>query len=404
MKSYRYEGISSSGTKVEGVIEAFDEQEAVARAKASCRVVVSVKPVNPTGTNIFNTDLGVLLGGGKIKDKQLSLLCSQLAIELKAGLPLVRSLQLVAENETNPTLRKILTEVADDVHAGHGLAESFSVRGPSLPNTFIQTIKAGEESGRLDDCFFKLKKYYADQAAVGSKVVSAMIYPIMLIVVAVIVVAIIMIKAVPVFEESFASMGNELPWITSTLIAISHFFVNYWLILLALIAAIALGLKLYGRTESGQLLFARIALTFPGIELVNKMSAAANFCSTMGTMLSAGLPLVQATGITADVTENALISRDIREAQRGVIEGRRLGDGLKESKWLPGLLLEMTAVGEETGNLEETLEVVNEYYTSEVDAAVNRALGILEPCIVIVLAFLVVFILLSVYLPLFSMY
>lgn len=403
MTTFHYEGLSANGAKVNGVVEAVDEHEAVVKAKANCQVVLSVKVQTKT-SGILHADLGTLFRSGKIKEKNLSLLCSQLAIELKAGLPLVRALQLVAENEADATLKKILTQVAEDVGAGHGLADSFALRGPSLPGTFIETIRAGEESGKLDDCFTRLKVYYKNAGAIKSKVTSAMVYPIMLIVVAVVVVAIIMIKAVPVFESSFASMGNELPGITKALIAVSHFFQNFYLLLIALVAAIALGIKLYGRTEKGKALYARLALTFPGLDMVNRMSAATQFASTMGTMMAAGLPMVRATQITANVVDNYLIQKDIRHAAEGIIAGQRLGDGLKKSQWLPSLLMEMTAVGEETGSLEDTLEVINEYYTDEVSVAVARALGILEPVITMVMAFLVVFILLSVYLPVFSMY
>lgn len=402
MNTYRYEGLSSSGAKVEGVVEAVNEQEAIARAKASCRVVTKV--TREAQKNLFNADLGELLGGGKIKAKTLSLLCSQLAIELKAGLPIVRSLQLVAENEADKNLKRILEKTAEDVGAGHGLADSFESNGPQFPSTFIETVRAGEESGTLDETFTRLKTYYKNSGQVASKVTSALVYPIMLIVVAVIVVAIIMIKAVPVFEDSFASMGNELPGVTKALIAMSNFMTDNILLLIAIVAAAALIIKLYGRTESGKALYARIGLTFPGIGMVNIMNAATQFSATMATMLAAGLPMVQATEITSRVVSNYLIQKDIRRAAEGVITGRRLGDGLKESNYLPKLLLEMTAVGEETGNLDDTLDVINEYYTDEVSVAVERALGILEPCIVIVMALLVVFILLSVYLPLFSMY
>ncbi|MDD6678344.1 MAG: type II secretion system F family protein [Firmicutes bacterium] len=403
MTTYHYKGLSVNGAQVEGIVDAVDEQEAVIRAKANCHVVLSVTPERKTD-GILNADIGQMLGGGKIKDKELSLLCSQLAIELKAGLPVVRSLELVAENEPNKTLKKILKETAEDVQAGHGLADSFALRGPTLPGTFIETIRAGEESGRLDECFSRLKTYYKNSGNVKSKVTSAMIYPILLIVVAVVVVAIIMIKAVPVFEDAFADLGSELPGVTKALIAVSHFFQNNILIIIAVLAAVILALKLYGRTEAGKATFARIALTFPGIELVNKMNGASQFASTMATMLASGLPMVQAAQITANVVDNYLIKQDIRTAAEGVVAGNRLGDGLKKSKWLPALLLEMTGVGEETGNLEDTLNVISEYYTDEVSLAVERALGILEPVIVMVMAGLVVFILLSVYLPLFSMY
>ena len=403
MIAYRYKGLTSGGVEVQGVVEAFDKADAVTKAKANCRVLIEIAPVK-SSDGILNADIGQLLGGGKIKPKKLALLCSQLAIEQKAGLPLVRSLELVAENEQDKTLKRILTEVAEDVHAGNGLADSFAKRGPQLPKSFIETVRAGEDAGRLDDSFSKLKVYYENSANVASKVASAMVYPIMLIVVAIVVVGIIMIKAVPVFEDSFANLGSELPGVTKMLIAISNFFIDYWLLGLAILAAVVLAIYLYGKTNSGAHLYARILLKFPGIGMVNIMNGACELCSTLSTMLSAGLPLVQAASITANVASNLLISEDIRSATTGVIEGRPLGEGLKKSPWIPNLLKEMVAVGEETGKLEDTLNVVNEYYTQEVNVAVQRALGILEPCIVLVLAGLVVFILLSVYLPLFSMY
>ncbi len=402
MRTFKYEGLSVSGQHIEGVIEAFDEREAATKAKASCSVILSVKPIKAENTNIFNTDLSLLFGSGKVKPADLALLSSQLYIELKAGLPLVKALSLVAENEKNAVLKKILTEVADDVHAGHGLAESFALRGPKLPNTFIATVKAGEEAGRLEECFARLKKFYESQAGVKSAVTSAMIYPIMLMVVAVAVVAIIMIFAVPVFKQSFGDQG--LPGVTKALIAISDFMVNNWIILLILLAVLILAIKFFGRTDTGRRVYSWLALKFPGVGGVTLMSTCSSFCSTMSTMLSSGITLVDSLKITADVMDNVLISEDLKKTQRGVVEGKRMGDGLNDSPWFPQLLKEMTAVGEETGNLEETLDVVDSYYTKEVDVAVKRMLSVLEPAIILVLAGMVVFILLAVYLPLFGMY
>ena len=405
MTTFRYTGTTSSGAPVEGVVEAFDQQDALVKAKEHCRVVVSVEPVAGGKVHdVMNMDIGELFSGGKIKDKTLALLCSQLSIELKAGLPIVSALKLVAENEEDKKLKKILEEVADDVHSGNGLADSFASRGPTLPRTFIETVRAGEESGTLDDTFIKLQKYYENSDAVSSKVGSALVYPIMLISVAVIVVAIIMIFAVPVFADSFGNMGQELPAPTKILIAMSDFMVGYWYLLAAFIGIAILGISLYGKTDSGRHLYARLALTIPGVCLINKMNAASQFASTLSTMLAAGLPMVRSAQITAATSSNLLIQEDIEAAVNGVIEGNRLADGLKKSPWFPPMLLEMVTVGEETGKLEDTLIVVSDYYTKEVDGAVKKALEILNPCITVVLALLVVFILLSVYLPIFGMY
>lgn len=405
MITYRYKGLTSSGANVEGVVEAFDKQDALMRAKENCRVLISVEPVSGGKVNdIMNADLGALLSGGKIKPKKLTLLCSQLSIELRAGLPLVSALRLVAENEEDKNIKRILNEVADDVHAGNGLADSFAARGPGLPRTFIETIRAGEESGKLDDTFERLQVYYEKSSAVSSKVASAMTYPAMLISVAVVVIAIIMVVAVPVFEKTFSDMGNELPLPTKILIAMSNFMVDNLILIIAVVAATALAIFFYAKTDNGRHFFAQLALTFPGLNLVNKMNAASQFASTLSTMLASGLPLVSAARITGNVADNLLISEDIEKAVTGVIEGNRLADGIKQSKWFPQLLKEMVTVGEETGKLEDTLNVISDYYNKEVDQAVKQAMDILNPVITIVLALMVVFILLSVYLPIFGMY
>lgn len=405
MKSFHYEGLSPNGAQVEGIIEAFDKAEAVVKAREYCRVLLKVDPVS-TGKvdDVLHADIGVLLSGGKIKPKKLALLCSQLSIELKAGLPLVKSLKLVAENEEDKYLKGILLNVADDVMAGHSLARAFETRAPKLPTTFIETVRAGEASGNLDESFSRLQKYYEDSAAIAAKVGSAMIYPILLILVAIAVVAIIMIKAVPVFEESFASMGNTLPGPTRALIGISHFFTDNLLLLIAIVIVLVLGFIVFRKTEVGKHFFARLALKFPGIGLVNRMSASAQLCSTLSTMLASGIALVQATQITATTMSNVLLNEEITEACNGLIEGKTLSNGLSKSEYLPNLLTEMITVGEETGNMEETLTVVAEYYNKEVDVAVKRALGIMEPVITLFLAGIVVFILLAVYLPIFSLY
>ena len=405
MTTYHYKGLTSNGTQVEGVIEAFDEQEAMKRARANCRVLLSVESVDKGKVgNLMSADIGEMLNGGKVKPKKLALICSQLGIALRAGLSVVPSLRLTAENESDKRLKKLLEEVSDDVHAGNGLADAFALRGPYLPRTFVETVRAGEESGHLDDTFRRLQKYYEDSADTKSKVGSALIYPALLIVVAVVVVVVIMIKAVPVFESSFASMGNELPGPTKALIGMSHFFTDNLLLLIVIAAVLILGVFLYKKTDAGAHVFGRLALSFPGIGQVNRMNAATQFASTLGTMMSTGLPLVHAARIAAEVSDNILIRESITSAVDGVTEGKKLTDGLRQTTLFPKLLVEMTAVGEETGKLEDTLEVVNEYYTKEVAVAVSNALGILEPAIILVMAAMVVFILLSVYLPLFSMY
>ena len=406
MASFRYRGTASGGTPVEGVIEATNREDAAGKAHAFCEIVTSVERLYDTARfgGVLNTDLGDL-GHRPMKDKELSLLCSQLAIETKAGLPIVHSLDLVAENTADRRLRRVVKAASGDVQAGGTLAASLETNGrDALPPTFIETVRAGEESGRLDECFSRLKEHYLNSGNIHSKAVSAVIYPIFLVVVAILVVVIIMVKAVPVFASAYKNIGTELPGVTKALISISNFFASSWIPLLAVVLGVAAAAKLYGRTEKGKRTYARLALTFPGTGRVNVMNAACQFSSTMSAMLASGLPMVQAVNITSRVIGNYLVRLDVRRAAEDVVAGRRLCDGLKKSKWLPSMLLEMTAVGEETGSLEETLRIVGKYFANEVDTAVSRALSIMEPVIIIVMAFLVAFILLSVYLPMFNLY
>ena len=405
MKTFRYEGLTAGGTPVEGLVEAFDKADAITRVREHCRVLVKIEPVSGGKLgDLLRTDLGILLSGGRIHAKKLALLSSQLAVTLKAGLPLVRSLRLIAENEGDKYVRQLLEDVADDVQAGHSLADSFRNRAPKLSAAFLETIRAGEASGTLTESFVRLKSYYEHSAAAASRISAAMVYPVILVAAAIAVIILIMVLAVPVFEESFASMGSSLPGPTRFLIAASRFLTERALLLIALTAIAIMGLILFGKTEGGRHFFARLALKFPGLGSVNRMHAAARFASTLAAMLAAGLPLVQAAQITAAAADNLLIAEALHAAIQGVVEGRPLARGLQGCKYLPRLLVEMTAVGEETGNLEETLTVAAEYYAREVDTAVKNAMGILEPCITLMLACLVVFILLAVYLPIFGMY
>lgn len=405
MKQFRFEGLSDSGTAISGTVEAPDKSAAVAKAREQCRVLTKIELVY-TGSlmELLNTDMGALLSGGKIPHKKLAILCSQLSIQLKAGMPLVRSLELAARNSPDRQLQRILQDVTEDVRSGDSLADAFQSRGPNLPAAFIALIRAGEASGTLDDSFARLQTYYEDSAEVSSKVGSAMIYPALLLGVAAIVITVIMVYAVPVFQRSFASLGSELPLPTRILMVVSTFLSQHLALIVAVFSLAAMGLLLLSKSQWGSRMFAQLALDFPGLGQVNRMTAAARFSSTLAAMLGAGLSLVDAAGIAAETAENALIVEAIRAACQGVVEGNPLSQGLKKSELLPDLLTEMTAVGEETGQLEETLRVVSSYYTGEVATAVKRALEILEPAITLVLAGLVVFILLSVYLPIFGMY
>lgn len=397
MTIFKYRALSESGAELDGVMEAYDEFEAVAKIKQNCPVVLSIKEVPKRESKD-------LFSPRKVKDKSLSLVCSQFSIILSAGLPMIRSVQLVADQTTDKHLKKILKDVAEDVDAGRSLAESFESRGPALPTTFIETIRAGEESGTLERSFAKLHDYYDKAAKTHSKVTSALIYPAFLSAVAVVVIMILMIFAVPVFTATFEEMDIEMPLPTRIVIGMSNFMNHYWIFLLLAIALTAFGLKVYSATERGRRQFAFLKLHLPMIGNVQKMNAAAQFANTMSTMLTAGLPITRTLSITGKVLDNYLIGLKISDMVGGIEQGKRLAVCMQDCPELPGLLVEMTGVGEETGSLEGTLGVIGEFYDNEVQLSVSRLLALLEPSIIVVMALIIGLIVMAVYLPMFSMY
>ena len=398
MPTYKYEASYPGGEKVSGVVEALNRADAVAQIRQSCEVVLSLREV-PGGAgreraNPFH----------RIRAKSLALVCQQFAIILQAGLPLVQTVDLVAGQTEDKALGNLLRQVSEDVSNGWSLSYSLAQRGEGrLPITFRESVRAGEESGDLASSFRRMADYFRRMEKTRQSVVGALTYPAFVILVAVVVVAIIMGYAVPTFTRLFESMNVELPWVTVVLIAVSGFFQKYALVVLGLLALGLLGLRMYALTEKGGPALARLQLGLPVLGRIVQMSGASQFCHTMSTLLAAGMPILQAIEISGRAVSNQCISQEILDTLPGVEGGRSLGECMSFGPELPPMLVQMTTVGETTGSLEATLQVLAEYYDNEVDVRIKRALSLLEPAIILVLAVFVVFILLAVYLPLFGM-
>lgn len=399
MPTYKYEGAYTSGEKVSGVVEAVSRTDAVNQIRQSCEMVLSLKEVPKTAARDPLSKIR------KITAKSLSLTCQQFAIILKAGLPLVQTVDLVADQCADRNLAALLRQVSEDVSNGWSLSYSFEQRGArALPITFRETVRAGEESGDLLSAFDRMSDYFERMNKTHDSLVSALTYPAFVIGVACVVIGIIMGYAVPTFTNMFASMDIELPWVTRALIAMSGFFRKYGLVLIALISLVFFLVRLYGTTKNGGLRLARAALHIPIIGGIVRMSNASQFAHTMSTLLAAGMPILQAIDASGRTMENLCMAQEVLEALPGVEGGRSFGECLSYAKELPPMLTQMTAVGETTGAMESTLKVLAEYYDNETDVRTKRALSLLEPAIIVVLAVFVMFVLFSVYLPMFSMY
>ena len=399
MPTYKYEGAYASGEKVTGMVEAVSQTEAVAKIRQSCEIVLSLKEIPRAAAKAPLAKLR------KIGAKSLSLTCRQFSIILKAGLPLVQTVDLVAEQCADKELARLLRQVSEDVSNGWSLSYSFEQRGAdALPVTFRETVRAGEESGDLLSSFDRMADYFERMNKTRESLLGALTYPAFVLVVAAVVIAVVMAFVIPTFTGMFNGMGVELPWATRALIALSGFFRRYFLAIIAAIAPAGLSVRLFGTTEKGGPIMARMQLRLPLIGSIVRMTVASQFAHTMSTLLTAGMPLLQAIEVSGRTMTNLCMAQDVLEALPGVEGGRSFGECLSYSKELPPMLTQMVAVGEATGSMETTLQVLAAYYDSETDVKTKRALTLLEPIIIVVLAVFVGFILIAVYLPMFSLY
>lgn len=382
-------------------MEGFDELDAVDHIKQTCSIVLKLKEIDPDKPGLLNMEIG----GSKLNSKAFTVMCSQFSIILRAGIPIARTVHLIADKTTDKPLKKMLMKIAKDVEAGRSLAASFAEHGGKLlPTTFIETIRAGEESGNLDRSFDTMYRHYDKQTKMRGKVRGALSYPIFVLIIAVAVVVVLMVKVVPTFTSIFESYGSELPAITRLLIGISNFFRKNTIWMAAFFALLFIVYKLYGNTEKGRLNLARIQLRLPVLGNIAQLNAASQFANTMTTMLASGLSMTKAISITAGVLDNYYVGNEIGRLTGRLEEGHALGASMRDSGCMPDILVDMVAVGEETGEMEKTLDTIALYYDAELEMAIAAALAKLEPTILIFLALVAGFIVIAIYMSIFQMY
>ncbi len=398
MQTYKYRAIAQDGSPVNGVIEAYDEFEAITEIRRTCAVVEDIRPVRKERR--FNIDINEPLW---VSNKTLAITANQFCIMLRAGLTMSRTVELIAEQCDDKLMKRILRACAQDVAAGYSLANSLEKNGKKVPAVFIETVRAGEESGTLENSFRSLEIYYNRAHKTRKKVKSALTYPIIVLLLAVVVIAVIMIVLVPRMTETLESFGTELPLITRILIGISDFLANWWYLILLVIAAIIIAFFLFGKSDKGKMVYSKIRLKMPIIGKIARMNVAAQVANAMATLLAAGLPVTRVLEIVSRVVDLRCVGEELNKAIVKVENGMSLGEALKDSPYLPAMLIEMITVGESSGSLEETLRTIGLYYTDEATSASDRALGLMEPMITIILGVVVGFIVVAIYIPMFAM-
>lgn len=401
MITYQYSAIAKDGTRVRGVMQAIDEYAAVDKIKETCPVVTRITPVREGG---FRKLMQMEVGPAKINTKALSVMCSQFAIILKSGVSISRCMEMIAEQTQDKRLRKMLFSASEDVAQGNGVARSLEKNCRGLPITFIETVRAGEHSGTLEHSFETLEKYYEKSYKISQKVRRALSYPIFVVCIAVIVLIIVMAKVVPTLAETFIDLDGELPLITVAMIAMSNFFARYWLWIIGVMILLAVALKYLTNTEKGRVAWSKFRLKIPVLGNIALLNGASQFANTMAALMTAGLSVHNALDITAKVMDNYVLALETSMMSGRIEEGRRLGECMRQSKYFPKTLIEMCAIGEDTGELEATLETTGSYFDNEAEHETEKAIAKLEPSILVIMAIFAGFIVISIYLPMFTMY
>lgn len=397
MATFEYMAVDKGGKQKKGTMDAQTPERVKEFLKNEGLIPISVKE-----QSFLNKDISI--GTKKIKARDMSIFCKQFASIMQAGVTIINALQMLSEQTENKTLRDAIKSVQVDVEKGESLAGAMRNQKEVFPPILIHMVEAGEASGSLDIAFERLSIQFEKQAKVNGLVKRSLAYPIVIILVAIAVVIVMLVVVFPQFEEMFASLDSELPAITKLVQSMSSFVQSFWWLLAMVGAAIVLGIRTYGKTENGQILFSKIALNAPMFGNLTIKSASATLARTLSTLLASGISLVDAVEIVSKVISNAIVrsalGNSVEEIQRGV----PLSIPLEQSEVFPPMVYHMTRIGEETGNVEDMLSKIADYYEEEVENATTALTSMLEPLIIILLGGLVMFILLAIYLPILSMY
>ncbi len=339
---------------------------------------------------------------GRVKMADFLVFNQEMIALLKAGLPVVRSLEILLERQRSPTLRRVLGNIKDRINSGASLSEAFAEQGDLFPRLYATSLKAGEKSGEIESVLRRYLKYQKTVIALSRKVLSTLVYPAILIFLSIILIAILMTVVIPRFEEFFADFEANLPLLTVIVVGIATFLRANILLIVGGLAAFLLLFSRWLKTSSGRQWRDRVLLRVPVVGGILQRFAITQFTRSLATLLGGGTPLVPSLENAADAIGNRYISRGVAEVVPKVREGGELWLALEGTGIFTNLTIEMIKVGETSGALEEMLSSVSEFYDEEIDVRLARVISFVEPVILVGMGLVIVTILLSVYLPIFS--
>jgi type IV pilus assembly protein PilC len=397
MPVYTYRGTNKTGATVQG--------ERTAGTKAEVKATLLREQINVSKLSEKGKEFNIpSFGGSGVDSKELAIFTRQFSVMIDAGLPLVQCLEILAGQQENKTFQKILNGVRGSVEGGATLSTSMKQYDKVFDALYYNMVEAGETGGILDTILQRLSSYIEKNVKLKRAVQSAMIYPIAVMSIAGGVIILLLWKVVPIFTQLFNGLGVDLPLPTRIVIMMSDFVGSiYGFIIAVFCAGGVFALKSWYGTPAGRMAIDTVILKIPLIGPLMRKIAVARFTRTLGTLISSGVPILEGLDITARTSGNAVVERAITQTRKAVEAGRSLVDPLKDTGVFPGMVTQMIGVGEQTGAMDAMLQKIADFYEDEVDAAVKDLLTAMEPIMIVVLGVVVGGIVISMYLPLFSL-
>lgn len=399
MPGYVYRAIGPDGKEKKGNVTATNIEQANSKLRAEGLIVTRLDE-----ENALNKDINISFGSA-IKPRDYSVFCRQFVAILKAGVSVINALQMMSEQTENKALKSATIGLVDDLGKGETLSGAMRKQKSAFPSIFVNLVQAGEATGSLETSFERMALQYEKESKLKAIIKKATTYPIMVLFVAIGVIFAMMTFVIPNFMAMFEDLDAEMPAITMAVIHISDFFVGYWWAIIIAVIVFVVVMKIYSQTISGKVLFSTFKLKFPGVGQLQTKTNCATFARTLSTLLKAGVPMIEALDITSNsMDQNILFQRAVKMARDQVSNGVALSKPLKMCGLFPPMVVHMVSIGEETGNLEDMLSNVAEYYEEEVAEATEQMMAVLEPLIIVVLALVVGVIILAIFQPMLTMY
>jgi type IV pilus assembly protein PilC len=394
MPTFEWKGRGRAGDQA-GVLVAESKDAVIANLRRQQIVVTAVKEKGK--------ELAFPKFGGGVPPQLIAIFTRQFSVMIDAGLPLVQCLEILGSQQENKAFKRALIQIRQDVESGSNLADAMRKHPKIFNDLFTNMVAAGEAGGILDTILQRLAQYIEKSVKLNSQVKSAMIYPVAVISIAVIVVTIILWKVIPVFAALFKGLGAELPLPTRVVIALSNFIADFWWLVGIVIFGTVFALKRYHETYKGKRVLDNLILRMPILGMLMRKIAVARFCRTLSTLTASGVPILEGLSITARTAGNSIIEDAIMATRKSVEEGKTISEPLGDTDVFPTMVVQMIAVGEQTGALDTMLSKIADFYEDEVDNAVAGLMKLLEPVLIAFLGVAIGGIVIAMYMPMFTL-